>query len=302
MKNDLLHLKDHTPESILSLIDRALYFKKAVQDKTCPALLKGQVLALLFEKASTRTRVSFDVAMHHLGGHSLYLNQSISQIGRGESYADTAKVLSGYVNGIVFRTYAQSSLEEFAAAATVPVINGLSDLYHPCQVLADLVTLKELDLDLSSIKVVYVGDGNNMTHSWMIAAKALNINLVVCTPKGHEPNQDLVDFVSGSNVSYESNPQVAVNEAHVIMTDTWFSMGQDESQAKKNTFAPYQINEPLLQKAHESCRVLHCLPAHRGEEITSAVMDGKQSAIFLQAENRLYAQMGVLENLLGEQS
>ena len=301
MKKDFLQLKSETKDSLEHLLERALFFKQAVQNKSCPPLLKGQVLALLFEKASTRTRVSFDVAMHHLGGHSLYLNQSISQIGRGESYADTARVLSGYVNGIVFRTFEQQRLEELAESATVPVINGLSDMYHPCQILADLVTLKELGFDLSQIKVVYVGDGNNMAHSWMVAAKILGIQLVVCTPKEHQVQKSLACFVKDSSVTFSHQATDAASGAHVLMTDTWFSMGQEVTQEKKDLFSDFQINQALLDKADSSCVVLHCLPAHRGEEITADVMDGPQSAVFDQAQNRLYAQMAILERLMGEQ-
>lgn len=300
MKRDFLTLRDYTRDEITSLIARAIELKALTKSGKCPKLLAGKTLGLIFEKSSTRTRVSFEVGMYHLGGYSIYLNQSMSQLGRGESYADTARVLSRYVNGVVLRTFSQSHLEELAKFATVPVINGLTDQFHPCQVLADLVTLKECGKNLNTMSVSYVGDGNNMTHSWMMAACQLGFELKVATPQGFEVDPEIKSFASKANIKYFIDPVDAVQSVDAINTDTWFSMGQDESDDKRKSFLPYQVNAKLLAKAKSDAVVLHCLPAHRGEEITDDVMDGAQSVVFDQAENRLYAQMAILEFLLRE--
>lgn len=298
-KRHFLTLRDFSRQELLSVIDRALEYKSLLKSNSCPQKLKGKALALVFEKSSTRTRVSFEVAMFHMGGYSTYLNQDMSQLGRGESYGDTARVLSRYVHGIVFRTYLQDRLMEFARHATVPVINGLSDLFHPCQLVADLVTLKERKLDLEKMTVSYVGDGNNMAHSWMLAAAVLGFKLRVAVSREYNVDEVVKNSVHDcANIVYFHDAKEAVRGCSVINTDTWFSMGQEVSEAKRAAFKPFQVNRDLLRLAEKDAVVLHCLPAHRGDEITDEVMDGKQSAVFDQAENRLHAHMAILEKLM----
>lgn len=297
MKKDLLTLLELGPKEIEKLLRRAQFFKKGRRKRAGHSLLKGKSLALLFEKASTRTRVSFEVAMFELGGNSLPLSNNSSQLGRGESYADTARVLSRYVHGIVIRTFAQKTVEELAGAATVPVINGLSDLYHPCQLLTDLLTVQEVKKDFLKRKIAYVGDGNNMANSWIVAAHILKFPLFIATPKGYEPPAEILDRFGGS-VHLSNDPQQAVAGADVVNTDTWFSMGQEVSSAKRSAFAEFQVNRKLMSLAKADAIVLHCLPAHRGEEITDEVLDGSQSRVWEQAENRLHVQKAILEMLM----
>src|SRR3989338_8862035 len=257
-----LTLKNLGAETIFSILDRALYFKKNRQPLT---LLNGKVFGLIFEKESTRTRISFEVAMQRLGGTSIYLSQSSSQISRGETYADTARVLSRYLDALVLRAYSQADLEELASHASIPVINGLTDDAHPCQVLADLMTILEKKGKWDDLKIAYIGDGNNMTNTWIEAALLLNFNLHVACPKGYGPSKELVSSVKGiESIGLTSKPLEAVAHADVINTDTWFSMGQKVSQAKRKKFKGFQINRALLQKASPDVIVLHCLPAHRG--------------------------------------
>ncbi len=299
MKRDFLTLKDFSATELAATLTRAIELKKQVKSQKLEYHFKGRVLGMIFEKSSTRTRVSFEVAMNHLGGTAIYMNQEMSQIGRGETYADTARVLSRYVQALVFRTYDQSRLTELARYATIPVINGLTDLHHPCQVVADLVTLKERGLDLGKMIVSYVGDGNNMTHSWMEAADLLGFELRVATPKGFCVDETIKKSLSAkARVSYSYAATEAVSGCDVINTDTWFSMGQEVSDEKRAAFAAFQVNKDLLSLAKKDAIVLHCLPAHRGEEITDDVIDGKQSVVFDQAENRLYGQMAILELLM----
>lgn len=298
---DLLSLLDLTPEEAEKILSRAAVHKKAAQKGRPLQTLKGKSLALVFEKASTRTKVSFDVAMYQLGGHAVELEAGSSQLGRGESYEDTGKVLSRYVDGIMIRTYAQKGVEELAKGATVPVINGLSDLYHPCQILTDLFTIQEFKGKLLKQKISYVGDGNNIANSWITAAMLLNLKLSVATPPGCEPAATIfkkIDIGRHENILLTHDPVEAVRGADVINTDTWFSMGQKEEPAKRGRLTPFQVNRELLAHAAKEAIVLHCLPAHRGEEITSEVMDGPQSRIWDQAENRLHVQKAILEMLL----
>lgn len=295
----LLSFSDTSSKTLTDLVKRALALKKLARKRRLPQSMKGRVLCLIFEKSSTRTRVSFEVGMARLGGSSIYLNQEMSQLGRGETYADTARVLSRYVDAIVMRTYAHQNLSELAIHADIPVINGLSDSFHPCQVIADLVTLVENKCDLKKTVVTWLGDGNNMAHSWMEAAAILGFELRVACPKNYGVDTGLRKKLAGAkNIIYTDDPVMAVKGTEVINADTWFSMGQEVSDAKREAFAPFQLNEKLLGKAGKDALVLHCLPAHRGEEITDEVLDGKQSVVFDQAENRLYAQMAVLEYLV----
>ncbi|MBI4224343.1 MAG: ornithine carbamoyltransferase [Deltaproteobacteria bacterium] len=305
MARHFLSLLDWQREEIKTILARAAAFKKRVKGKSVPQSLSGKVLGLVFEKSSTRTRVSFEVAMRKLGGHSLYLTQETSQLGRGETYEDTARVLSRYLDGIVLRTFEQTKLERMAKFSSVPVINGLSDLLHPCQVLADLMTMTENKKSLSDSKVAWVGDGNNMANSWIEAAILFGFSLRLACPEGYDPSA----FKKGRSLKLTRSPQEACRGADVINTDTWISMGQEgrttdhglrttDLTEKKKLFRPYQVNKDLLKEAKPDAIILHCLPAHRGEEITDEVMDGPRSRVWDQAENRMYVQMALLEKIL----
>lgn len=296
-----LSFDDVTDSELKGLLERASVLKSQAKAGKREKSLKGKTLGMIFEKNSTRTRVSFEVAMHQLGGHAIFLTQQHSQLGRGESYEDTARVLSRYVDGIMMRTFEQSKLEAFAGASSVPVINGLTDLLHPCQVLADLLTVKENFGSLRDLKIVWLGDGNNMAHSWIEAALKLGFQLNVSCPKEFSPDPGFVKKAKGNGkIQFVEDPKAACDGAHVLNADTWVSMGQEgpEEVRKKKIMIPYQLNSRLLSMADTKAIVLHCLPAHRGEEITDEVMDGPQSRILDQAENRLHAQKALLEFLL----
>ena len=296
MKKDLLTLQDLSAGEIEALISRALSFKKT---KKSGKILSGKVLGLIFEKASTRTRVSFEVAMIRLGGQTIYLDCAATQIARGETIADTARVLSRYLDGIVMRTYAQDRLAELAGNASIPVINGLTDLHHPCQILTDLMTIAELKGNPKKLKIAYVGDGNNMANSWIEAAMIFGFSLHLACPKGYWPDANLLSKAKGfKNIRITENPVEAVSKGNVVNTDTWFSMGHEVTDDKRKLFAPYQVNRLLMTHAEDKAIVLRCLPAHRGEEITDEVMDGPQSVVFDQAENRVWMQMALLELLM----
>ncbi len=305
MKRDLLSPRDVSAGEMKTIFDRAALLKKARKRGKLAATLKGKTLGMIFEKPSTRTQVSFDVAMWELGGHSVSLNASSSQLGRGETYADTGRVLSRYVQGIMIRTFAQAHCEELAKASSVPVVNGLTDEHHPCQILTDLFTIQELKKDLRKAVIAYVGDGNNMANSWMEAALVLGFYLRIGTPAGFEPSVDVlkrIDRNKARTIVLTRDPIEAVSGADVVNTDTWFSMGQEVLpgvlEDKRRAFEPFQVNARLLKHAKKDAVVLHCLPAHRGEEITDEVMDGPQSKVFDQAENRLHVQKAILEMLL----
>lgn len=301
MKRDLLTPSDLSPREIQKIFARATALKKARKKGRLAATLKGKTLGMIFEKPSTRTQVSFDVAMWELGGHSVSLNISTSQLGRGESYGDTGRVLSRYVHGILIRTFEQSRCEELARGATIPVINGLSDLHHPCQIFTDLFTIQEHKKYLLKLNIAFIGDGNNMANSWVAAAADLGFSLRIGTPPGFEPSKDVLKMIDRSKartIVLTHDPIEAVAGADVVNTDTWFSMGQEVSDVKRKAFEPFQINSRLLRHAKKDAMVLHCLPAHRGEEITDEVMDGPQSRIWDQAENRLHVQKAILEMLL----
>jgi len=303
MKRDLLTILDLSTEEIEALLRRAERLKKQWRQGKLRSTLAGKTLALLFDKPSTRTRVSFQVAMYQLGGQVVVLTAQETQLSRDESLADTARVLSRYLDGLVVRTFADARLEELARYAQIPVINGLTDLYHPCQVLSDLMTVREKTGDLTGLHVAWVGDGNNVAHSWINAAARLPIRLVLACPRGYEPRQEILERAQAL-APYEirvcRDPEEAVTGAHVINTDVWASMGQEqEREVRLKAFRGYQVNEALLRRARPDAVVLHCLPAHRGEEITDEVMDGPNSAIFDQAENRLHFQRALLDWLLG---
>lgn len=302
---DFLTLADYTKGEIEYLIDLADYLKKQQKDGVIFEPLKGKTLGMIFEKSSTRTRVSFETGIYQLGGLGIFLSSKDIQIGRGETIADTAKVLSGYLDGIMIRTFAQEDVEELAKHASIPVINGLTDLYHPCQVLADLQTIKEVKGKLQGEKLVYIGDGNNMTHSLMIGAALTGMHMVAVTPDGYTPNEEVLTKAKniadqhGAIIEWTSDIEAAVQGADVIYTDVWASMGQEEEQQQREKdFENYQVNESLLEKAKTDAIFMHCLPAHRGEEVTEGVIDGKQSVVFQQAENRLHAQKALMTALM----
>lgn len=303
---DCLQWTDWTPTEIAELIQWSLELKTRHQQKERWAPLSGKTLAMIFDKPSTRTRVSFEVAMAQLGGHALALNPQDLQLGRGESLPDTARVLSSYVDGILIRTHTHTTVTELAEYASIPVINGLTDLHHPCQALADLLTLKERKGELAGLKLAYVGDGNNVLHSLMEAAVAVGIHLTAAFPEGYAPDTDIVEKVqqvarsTSGSITLTKDPREAVQDADAVYTDVWASMGQEEEKEQREVaFAGFQVNEALMALAKADALFLHCLPAYRGLEVSAAVMEGRQSAVFQQAENRLHAQKALLTGLMG---
>lgn len=300
MKRDFLRIFDLSAEELSRLIDRAIELKAGKDASACPLI--GKSIGLIFEKSSTRTRVSFEVGLYQLGAQAISLNTNEIQLGRGETVADTARVLSRYLHGIIIRTYGHDRLAEFARNASVPVINGLSDQHHPCQILADLMTIRERKGDIEQVTAAYVGDGNNVANSLIEAAALLGFELRIACPEGFEPSHEVLDEArsrNGRNIIILRNPKEAVGMADIVYTDVWVSMGQeDEAAAKKEKLKGYQINASLLGCGKGDVTVLHCLPAHRGEEITDEVMDGPNSAVLDQAENRLHAQKALLEFLI----
>lgn len=300
MKRDFLTVWDLSAAEIESVVKRAVRLKAGEDKNKCPLI--GRSIGLLFEKPSTRTRVSFEAGIYHLGGHAIYLNEDDLQMGRGETIGDTARTLSRYLDAIVIRTSAHSRLEGFASSAAIPVINGLSSLHHPCQVLADLMTIQENKGKLKGIRLAYIGDGNNVANSLIEAAVRMEINLVMACPEGCEPHTEVLDSAreaGGSGIVILRDPKEAAGMADVIYTDVWISMGQEKTtEGKRAKLKAYQVNESLLACAKKDVSVMHCLPAHRGEEITDEVIDGPHSLVFEQAENRLHAQKALLEFLL----
>ncbi len=295
-----LTLKDYTKEEILEILELGVEIKKEVKAKNFVPRLANQTLAMIFEKSSTRTRVSFEVGMYQLGGHALFLSNRDIHLGRGEPVKDTARVISSMCDMVMIRTYEQSKLEEFSRYSKVPVINGLSDSYHPVQLLADYMTMMECGKDKNPI-VAYVGDGNNMTHSWLMLASKLGFELRVATPKGYECDPaiiaDAMEFAkqSGAKISISNDPKEAVKGATVVTTDTWISMGQEEEKAQRlRAFEGYIVDEALMALAEKGAIFLHCLPAYRGVEVSENVLEGEQSLIFEEAENRLHAQKGLM--------
>lgn len=292
---------DRTAEEIWDIFTLTKRLKKKLQKGKPHELLKGKSLAMIFAKPSTRTRVSFEVGMTQLGGHALFLGPNDLQLSRGETIADTATVLSRYVNGIMARVFAQKEIEELAANATVPIINGLSDMYHPCQALTDIFTVFEKKGTLKKLTMCFVGDGdNNVTNSLILLSARLGINFIVAAPKIYMTSKYILEMSykeakkTGANISITNNPLDAIKKADIIHTDTWISMGRTDIKNRQKQLSPYQINISLLKKAPSHALVMHCLPAHRGEEITDEVMDGPQSIIFDQAENRLHVQKAIM--------
>lgn len=305
MKKDFIAIADYSAEDLKRMLDLAVKLKKEYFQKGNEPILKGKVLAMLFSKPSLRTRISFDMGMRHLGGDALFISPDEIGLGKRESIADVARVLSGYVQGIMARVFAHEHVTELAKWASVPVINGLSDYNHPCQAMADVMTIYEHFGHMDRLKVSFVGDGNNVATSLLHACAKLGMDFSIGSPEGYELDDKVVADakemakVSGITIQKLRDPKEAVSGADVIYTDTWTSMGQEaESEKRKAVFPPYQVNSALLKIAKPSAIVLHCLPAHRGQEITDEVADGPQSALFPQAHNRLHAQKAILVELL----
>jgi ornithine carbamoyltransferase len=304
----LLSVLDLTGEEIARLLTRAVELKRDTRSQAGMRdgrPLAGRTLGLIFQKASTRTRISFEVAMTQLGGHSLFLSADEMQLGRGEPIADTARVLSGYLNGLVIRTFKHATLESWAAHASIPVINGLTDLHHPCQALSDLLTIQERFGRIAGLKLAYIGDGNNVAHSLIEAAARAGLSIALACPEGYQPDPAILTRAkqearaTGATIELTTDSAAAASGSHILYTDVWTSMGQErEAARRRKAFRGYQLNRALLRRAHSDAIVLHCLPAHRGEEISDEVMDSPQSEIFQQAENRLYMQKAILEWLL----
>lgn len=302
---DLLTLLDYTSEEVEGLVELAIQLKKITKAGKCPTLLEGKTLGMIFEKHSTRTRISFEVGMNQLGGKGMFMHARDLQIGRGESVYDTAHVLSGYLDGIMIRANSHEMVKELAEHATIPVINGLTDIFHPCQALADLETIAENKGQLKGLKIAYVGDGNNVAHSLVIASAHVGMNITVATPVGYEADAEIIAAAqaiakkNGSVVEVTTDPVAAVTDADAVYADVWTSMGQEEETEKRlKDFEGYQINDALVANAKDDYMFLHCLPAHREEEVATSVIDGPNSYIFEQAENRLHAQKAVLVSVL----
>ena len=303
---DLISLHDLTSEEVLDLLKLGLKLKKELKEGIPHPILKGKTLGMIFTKSSTRTRVSFEVSMTQLGGYPLFLSSNDIQLGRGESIHDTAKVLERYLDGIMIRTFAHSDVLELAEEASIPVINALTDLLHPCQVLADLMTAYEHKGRLEGLKFAYIGDGNNMAHSIMYGCAKAGLDCAIATPEQYRCDAEVVanakdDFrKSGRKLVITSDPVEAIKDADIVYTDTWVSMGQEAEKAERQRiFTPYTVDGKLFSNAKDDAVFMHCLPAYRGFEVTEEVIDGPQSVIFDEAENRLHAQKAVMATLMG---
>jgi ornithine carbamoyltransferase len=299
MKRDFLAIPDFDTDELYDILERA-HRLKGSDDRDRP--LAGKTLAMIFEKSSTRTRVSFEVGIYQLGGHGLFLSSRDIQLGRGEPISDTARVMSRYVDGIMIRTFAHQTVEDLARYSTIPVINGLTDLLHPCQVMADVMTIQEnFGTDLRPRQVAWVGDGNNMANSWLNAAYRFGFDLRLACPEGYQPDGQILERARAhANVLLTTDPQEAVAGADVVNTDVWTSMGQEEEvAARERAFAGYHVDEALMGRAADNAIFLHCLPAHRGEEVADAVIEGPQSRVFDEAENRMHVQKALLLRLMG---
>lgn len=300
MKN-LLKLLDLSTEEIIGILDLADQLKYERKHNIPHELLKRQTLGMIFQKSSTRTRVSFETGMYQLGGHALFLSSRDLQIGRGEPVQDTARVLSRYLDGIMIRTFAQKEVEDLAKFGSIPVINGLTDFCHPCQVLADLMTIREKFGSFSGLKMCFIGDGNNMANSLIVGGLKVGMNVAVATPDGYKPDGAVLEFTKGygDKFALETDPFMAASGADILITDTWTSMGEEaEKEERKKIFKDYQINRQLLAAANAGAMVQHCLPAYRGQEITEEVFEEHADEIFNEAENRLHAQKAVMVKLM----
>jgi ornithine carbamoyltransferase len=300
LKRDFTKMLDINKDEAMHLIERTGVLKKMRKNGIENKPLKNKGLAMIFEKASTRTRVSFEVGIRELGGYAIIMNSSETQLGRGEPVKDTARVLSRYINAIMIRTYSQGVVEELAQWAQVPVINGLSDMYHPCQILSDLFTIIECKGSLHDTKIAYIGDGNNVANSWIEASILFGLNFSIATPKDYQPDESLMKKAKeNKRFTYTNDPYEAVKGADVINTDVWVSMGQEkEKEERKKVFALYKIDDELMKKAKKDAIVMHCLPAYRDQEISESVFERLQEIIFTQAENRLHTQKALLEWLI----
>lgn len=300
MKKDVLKISDLTKSEMETLLNRAVALKSGSDKNACPLI--GKNIGLFFEKPSTRTRLSFEAGIYQLGGNAICMTPDELQLGRGETIADTARTVSRYLDAFMMRTFSHDTLETLAAHSTIPVINGLSDVHHPCQALADVMTLLEKKGRIEGLKVAFIGDGNNVCNSLIEAAAILGFSLTIACPEGFEPHNDILESSRASaksEIVVLRDPREAAGMADAVYTDVWVSMGQEkEAEHKKKKFREYQVNAKLLSSAKKDAVVLHCLPAHRGEEITDEVMDGPQSVVFDQAENRLHTQKALLEMLV----
>lgn len=302
MKKDLLSVYDLGLEDFKEIFEKARHLKSLYKEKVAYAPLKGKTLGMIFDKSSTRTRVSFEVGIYQLGGLALFLSSRDTQLGRGEPVSDTAQVMSRYLDGIMIRTYSQQMVEDFAAFADIPVINGLTDLLHPCQILSDLFTLMEKQGTFQGKKIAYIGDGNNIANSWINAAARLPFHLALACPEGYDPDESILARgirEAQEGIVLHRDPAEAARNADILYTDVWASMGQEEEQEERvKAFQSYQISSDLLSLAGKDAVVMHCLPAHRGEEIAEEVIDGPQSIVIDQAENRLHVQKAIMELLM----
>lgn len=301
----LISLFDITPEETEKIFKLSLRLKKELREGTQHHILKGKTLGMIFSKSSTRTRVSFEVGMYQLGGYPLFLNSNDIQLGRGETIYDTAQVLSRFISGIMIRTFKHSDVEDLAKYGSIPVINGLTDLMHPCQILADLFTVLEVKGRLKGLKLAYVGDGNNVAHSLLHGCSKVGMDISIATPAGYGCDEKIIEEAKsdagkyGSTVVITEDPVEAVRNADVVYTDTWVSMGQEaEKEMRLKTFMPYQVNSKLFSEADSEAIFLHCLPAYRGLEVTEEVIDGPHSLVFEEAENRLHVQKAVMAILM----
>jgi len=302
MNKDFLALSDWDKADLDQLFALTADLKARQKRYEPHPLLAGKTLAMVFEKSSTRTRVSFEVGMTQLGGHALFLQSGATQMGRGEPIKDTGRVMARYCDGIMIRTFSQTAVAELAEWSTIPVINGLTDLYHPCQLMADIFTVIEHKGGYQGLTFAWIGDGNNMANSWINAAAVLGFKLQIATPDGYAPDAGVVARAEqlGANISYTNDPLAAAGGADVLSTDVWASMGQEDEAAKRRqAFAGYQLNRETLAEADKEAIVLHCLPAHRGEEISDEVIESPQSVVFDEAENRLHAQKAIMATLMG---
>ncbi len=303
MKRNLLKMSDLSKEEIIDILNLATQLKYENKNGISHKVLSGKTLGMIFQKASTRTRVSFETGMYQLGGQAMFFSSRDLQIGRGEPIEDTARVLSRYLDGIMIRTYEQKEVEDLAKYSSIPIINGLTDYAHPCQVLADLLTIKEIKGGLDGVKLTYIGDGNNMANSLIVGCLTAGMKVGIACPDNYRPAADVLEFAKayGDKFQITSNIEEAVTGADVLYTDVWASMGMEgEAEERKKIFAGYQINDDVVAMANKGAMVQHCLPAHRGEEITASVFEAHADEIFEEAENRLHAQKAVMVKLMGE--
>ncbi|WP_026841616.1 ornithine carbamoyltransferase [Citrifermentans bremense] len=302
MKRDFLALSQFSKAELDAIFLLTKELKEKQKKGVEHHLLKGKSLAMIFEKSSTRTRLSFEIGMYQLGGHPLFISSKDSQMGRGEPIKDTARVMARYCDGVMIRTFAQETVEEFAKYASVPIINGLTDLHHPCQIMADIFTVIEHRGGYQGLKFAWIGDGNNMANSWIEAAAIFGFDLTLACPEGYDPNPQVLEWAqkhASSKIVVTRDPKEAAQDADVLNTDVWASMGQEEEQKiREKAFVGFQLNEELLDLARGNAMVLHCLPAHRGEEITDDVIEGPHSAVWDEAENRLHVQKAIMAILM----